>query len=627
MVMATCKVCLTVGEGVQCPRCGAPRGGDSDVAGALPVGTPLHGGDFVVGQVLGAGGFGITYAGADRTLQRLVAIKEFFPQGSHRGGTDVMPGPGLSPKTFEAARERFLHEARVAAGFDHRNIVHVFALFEENGTAYMVMERLFGRTLLTMLEESGPIAETKLLPLAAQAAEGLRVVHAAGYVHRDVKSDNLFLTDDGRLVLLDFGTVKAQTTTKQAVTALVSPGYAPPEQYHSAYAPEPGGDVYALAATMYELLTGTTPPEAPARAMGQPLVAPRDIVGVISSAVSQAIVEALDLNVARRPSTVDAFITKLGAVSPAPAAPRQDAPPSSEGTPALSLRNRLRGHQGMVRALAFSPDGRWLLSGAEDRRARLWNIAAGEAAGTIVETDGWVTGVLISPDGRRAVVLSHDKTIRIADLEQRASTTQARGPGPGCGVTRVGDGTRVAAAFRDGTLALFDLDANELARTRVGAEDPRELTASPDGSRLAYAAGSEPCVRLHDSETLRETGRIALPEGGVRALAWSSDGTRIAVSTSGRTIRIHGAADGRLPIVLEGHQGRVNALAFHPHRPLLASGGSDKTVRLWSPVSGACLQTLTPHEGEVLTLAWSRDGNLLASGSQDERICVFEVSP
>src|SRR5690606_3079552 len=151
---------------------------------ALSPATSLHNGTFTVGKPLGAGGFGITYHCTDTNLQRHVAVKEFFPAGSTRKGKQVF---GADADEFAAAKIKFLDEARILARFDHPGIVKVLSVFEENGTAYMVMEFLQGKTLRQLIEEAGVLQEKQALKCIWQLGNALHKVHEAHVVHRDVK--------------------------------------------------------------------------------------------------------------------------------------------------------------------------------------------------------------------------------------------------------------------------------------------------------------------------------------------------------------------------------------------------------------------------------------------------------
>ncbi|WP_218916389.1 serine/threonine-protein kinase, partial [Calidithermus chliarophilus] len=304
--MAHCPTCGAAlsGHELTCPVCGAPVAFPS-----LPPGTPLAGGRYVVGRVLGHGGFGITYEAANPVLGRTVAVKEFFPDGSVRQVTQLVPPTRLGAGGFHEARQRFIEEARTLARFDHPGIVRVFDVFEENGTAYLVMEFLRGETLGKRIERLGRLGEREVQDIAFRVADALSVVHKAGLLHRDIKPDNVFLTDDGRVVLIDFGAardfVQGQTV---AHTRMVTPGYAPLEQYATSAKLGPYTDLYALGATLYHALTGALPPTATDRAGGVPLPPlPRNV----SPRLARLINRSLGMRVADRPGSVEELLREL----------------------------------------------------------------------------------------------------------------------------------------------------------------------------------------------------------------------------------------------------------------------------------------------------------------------------
>ncbi|MDQ3702577.1 MAG: serine/threonine protein kinase [Chloroflexota bacterium] len=328
--------------------CGASLSGDpaGGYSSALPVGTQLHGARYAVGRVLGQGGFGITYLGSDSRARRPVAIKEFFPHGSVRHGRDVHPSGGaMTSADFNSARAKFLDEARVLTRFHHPGIVDVYDTFDGNNTAYMVMELLRGRSLLKLLEETGPVPEYETVEYATRAGEALEVVHGANLLHRDIKPDNIMLTDDGRVVLIDFGNARTFAAGKTGrMTTMLTPGYAPLEQYGQQVRFGPFTDVYALGATLYHLMTGQMPTDATDRATGTALTPPHELTPQVSMGVSEAIVWAMAIRIDERPQTAGAFVDALrtglpatemtpsrpqsrpSPTRPAPAPPRRPAP-------------------------------------------------------------------------------------------------------------------------------------------------------------------------------------------------------------------------------------------------------------------------------------------------------------
>jgi len=327
-----------------CATCGAPLSGDpaSAFSGALPPGTKLQGGVYSIGRVLGQGGFGITYLGGDIRAQRPVAIKEFFPYGSTRRGTHVHPFGGLTAADYASSRDRFHDEATILARFDHPSIVDVYGTFEENSTAYMVMELLRGKTLGKLIEERGGLPEREAVPVIRQIGEALEVVHAGNMLHRDLKPDNIMLTDIGEVELIDFGTARTFAAGKTGrMTTMVTPGYAPLEQYGQGVRFGPYTDVYALGATLYHALTGQMPATATDRATGVDLPSPRTMNPAVSEVVSDAVMWAMEMRVDRRPQTVQEFLDAL----PTTEALSRPPMPEPEPLPAPEYAAPLPSHQ------------------------------------------------------------------------------------------------------------------------------------------------------------------------------------------------------------------------------------------------------------------------------------------
>ncbi len=224
-------------------------------------------------SILGQGGFGITYLAFDTNLKQKVAIKEYLPQEfSVRGPAEtVRPTSGDHKKVFDWGLKRFLEEAQTLAKFKHPNIVRVLSFFEANHTAYMVMEYEEGVDLASLIKAGEHFSEQRLLGILMPILDGLEKMHAAGFVHRDIKPSNIFIRGDGSPVLIDFGSARhAMRGHTRTMTSLVTPGYAPIEQYHDAEGKQgPWTDIYALGATCYCAITGKPPVDALKRGMVQ----------------------------------------------------------------------------------------------------------------------------------------------------------------------------------------------------------------------------------------------------------------------------------------------------------------------------------------------------------------------
>ena len=225
---------------------------------ALPTGYKLN--EYRLERVLGSGGFGITYYAWDENLNKPVAIKEYLPSdfAVRAEGATVRPKSGGDSGDYQWGLERFLDEARALARFDHPHLNQVHRFFEAHGTAYLVLDYIDGETLSQMLGREGKLSEAPLLRLLNELLSGLEEVHQAGYVHRDVKPGNIIFRADGGAVLLDFGAARQAIGAKsKSVTSILTPGYAPIEQYDQK-ADDVGAwsDLYALGMVAYRCVSG-----------------------------------------------------------------------------------------------------------------------------------------------------------------------------------------------------------------------------------------------------------------------------------------------------------------------------------------------------------------------------------
>ena len=287
---------------------------------ALPRGHRLQ--EYELVRVLGMGGFGMTYLGFDHHLNKAVAIKEYLPSDIATRTTDGSVAPQATEfrGDFQWGLERFLDEARTLARFDHRHIVKVYRFFEAHGTAYIVMEYAEGETLTAYLERKGTLTEAELKGILYPILDGLAAVHGADFLHRDIKPGNIVLrAEDGLPVLLDFGAARQAIGAKsRSVTSIVTPGYAPIEQYSSRGHQGAWTDIYALGGVCYRALTGDVPEDATDRVRDDPLVpVSQRCAGQASAGFLAAIDAALSVDESDRPSSVGVWREALGASVPA----------------------------------------------------------------------------------------------------------------------------------------------------------------------------------------------------------------------------------------------------------------------------------------------------------------------
>ena len=309
-----------------CPHCGYVVGTHAEEAIHIEPGTLLYD-RYIVGKVLGYGGFGVTYLGWDGKLEQKVAIKEYLPgEFSTRmpGQSHVTVFNGEKNEQFHDGLRKFVEEAKHLAKFQNeQGIVKIFDSFEENHTAYIVMEYLDGETLTEYLRREKTIPEDVAVTMLMPVMESLQAVHDEGLLHRDIAPDNIFLTKSGEVKLIDFGASRYATTShSRSLTVIIKPGYSPEEQYRSRGDQGPHTDVYAIAATLYKMMTGKTPPDAMERRAKYEnqnkdiLEEPHKINKKISPNRENAILNAMNVRIEDRTPDIATFIKDLNADPP-----------------------------------------------------------------------------------------------------------------------------------------------------------------------------------------------------------------------------------------------------------------------------------------------------------------------
>ena len=300
---------------------------------ALPAGAMLQ--EYRIERMLGAGGFGITYLARDSNLDKLVAIKEYLPSELATRATDgsVQPLSTGREEDYRWGLDRFLQEARTLGKFGHPNIVRVLRYFEANATACMVMEYERGDSLKALFDRLPP-TEPVLRRLLDPLLDGLAAVHSAGFLHRDIKPDNILVRADGTPVLIDFGAARnALGAETRALTAILTPGFAPLEQYSSEKRQGPWTDLYALGGVLFRGVTGQKPPDALARMEADPV--PATLAGArgrFGAEFLRAIEWALEPDEKKRPQSVAQWRAGLQGKAAAPIGKLGMAPATHEKT-------------------------------------------------------------------------------------------------------------------------------------------------------------------------------------------------------------------------------------------------------------------------------------------------------
>lgn len=302
-------------DAVRCPQCNYELNSATKESFYLVPGEKLQN-RYLVGTVLGAGGFGITYIGFDEKLGDVVAIKEYMPgdlatrAGGERGVTVYT---GDNGRQFQLGKERFMQEAaKLAKLSSEPEIVHVYDFFEENGTTYIVMEYLNGETLRKKLKREKKLSPDEAIYITKEVLKGLIKVHATGMLHRDVAPDNIYLLKNGVVKLFDFGSARAVSSERtRSLTVEIKAGYSPVEQYQSHGNQGTWSDVYATAATCYRMLTGSVPQVSMERKVKDKLLPPSKRNVKLKKSAENAIMNALNVDLTQRTQTAEEFLRQL----------------------------------------------------------------------------------------------------------------------------------------------------------------------------------------------------------------------------------------------------------------------------------------------------------------------------
>ncbi len=299
--MRRCLGCMAEipDEEENCRYCGYQKGtGVKEAYYLLP--GKVVGSKYMVGKVLGYGGFGVTYIGWDTMLKRKVAIKEYLPSdfATRSYGTEILTVfSGEATVQFEAGLNSFISEAKRLAKFNRvPEIVDIYDCFMENETGYIIMEYLEGTTVKDILKAEKRIPVERACKIAATVLKGLSEVHKEGIIHRDIAPDNIFITKKDEIKILDFGAARYATAVQsRSLSVILKPGYAPEEQYRSKGEQGPWTDVYAMGATLYRMITGVLPEESIERIVEDRLKTPSELGIEIDSNIENALMNSLNV--------------------------------------------------------------------------------------------------------------------------------------------------------------------------------------------------------------------------------------------------------------------------------------------------------------------------------------------
>lgn len=441
---------------------------------------------YKIEEVIGAGGFGITYRAWDPLLQSYVAIKEYYPSGIATRSADsskVCVTVGQEQREYHRGRIRFLKEAQDVARFQSEpNIVSIYDYLEENDTAYMVMEYLHGCTLKQYIREHGGRLDTDhILHICLSVLDALAVVHKAGMIHRDISPENIFICEDLTVKLIDFGAAKqVYLDGEQTMSVVLKPGYAPPEQYAKKDKQGPWTDIYALGATLYFAATGEKPEESFGRVLEDTIKPVCEVNPEIPRAMSQVIMRAMSVKIEDRYQTVEAMREALLAGE------GQNAQMEPYVIPASRISKRdLPKKRGFLIGVAFCIVIMLVVTG-------IW------MAGRVAKKAGTATATEMNAASTEAQTATMADAQTATDAEQAATeaekTTQADNPM----VMHVP--TKEELAEQEKSDAILNITSSETERVSIDAfeymKDGNQGYRMESADGLAAVAYEGDCVKL-----------------------------------------------------------------------------------------------------------------------------------
>ena len=441
---------------------------------------------YKIEEVIGAGGFGITYRAWDPLLQSYVAIKEYYPSRIATRSADsskVCVPVGQEQREYHRGRIRFLKEAQDVARFQSEpNIVSIYDYLEENDTAYMVMEYLHGCTLKQYIREHGGRLDTDhILNICLSVLDALAVVHKAGMIHRDISPENIFICEDLTVKLIDFGAAKqVYLDGEQTMSVVLKPGYAPPEQYAKKDKQGPWTDIYALGATLYFAATGEKPEESFGRVLEDTIKPVCEVNPEIPRAMSQVIMRAMSVKIEDRYQTVEAMREALLAGE------GQNAQMEPYVIPASRISKRdLPKKRGFLIGVAFCIVIMLVVTG-------IW------MAGRVAKKAGTATATEMNAASTEAQTATMADAQTATDAEQAATeaekTTQADNPM----VMHVP--TKEELAEQEKSDAILNITSSETERVSIDAfeymKDGNQGYRMESADGLAAVAYEGDCVKL-----------------------------------------------------------------------------------------------------------------------------------
>ncbi len=574
-------------------------------------------------SILGQGGFADVYLGEHIYLNTLAAIKV------------------LQMRLTDEDKQSFLEEARTIAHLKHPSIVRILEYDVVDGIPFLVMEYAPNGTLRQCHPKGTVLPPASIVTYVRQVAAALQYAHDLKLIHRDVKPENMLLSNKNAVLLSDFGlAVIVQSSRDRLQTVAGTVTYMAPEQLQGKASP--ASDQYALAAVVYEWLSGErlfsgSFIEVATQHVLVPPPSLRDKLPELPTAIDHVIQKALAKNPEQRFASVLEFARAFEQVCQV-----EEAKQNKSGSgPLGKLFTCYRKHTAAVLNVAWSPDGKKIASSSADKTVHIWNATSKNPALIYRNHSKAVTAVGWSPDGSRLASGSRDTTVQVWNVQTGRKHMTFRGFSQEVSaIAWSPDGKYIAAGSWDTTIQIRQAESGSRPFTYSGHSSPVHalawspiISTSPTEGVLRIASASGAAANADVDNTVQIwnalTGDNPLIYRDhfyfVNAVAWSPDGMKIASASADTNVQVWNAGTGSNALTYRGHASKVNAVAWSPNGMCIASAGDDRTVQIWDATTGETIFTYHGHTKEVSSVAWSPNGTRIASASYDATVHVWNV--